>query len=163
MTMSIVITLINLVNVDNNVDDMVDNQNKQVQIIDDILINANRKGLFARAVILEQTDTNKQLLAESATAVDEDVEKLGEFVASSKNKSFHQELVQYNEQFNDQLTRFNAAIADGDMKTATSIVNNEMNESNKNFTEIGMTIRENLNKRLDEVGAQTDDSVSSTG
>lgn len=163
MTLSIVITLFNLATVDRNVDDMVDNRNKQVQTIDDVLINANRQGLFARAVILEPSEKNKNLLIESAEAVDTAIEALDAFATSSKNKVFQQQLVQQNDTFNKQLADFNAAIKKDDMKTAKKIVNDEMDESNKNLTTSAMTIRENLNKRLHEVGAQTDDSVTSTG
>lgn len=163
MTLSIVITLFNLATVDRNVDDMVDNRNKQVQTIDDVLINANRQGLFARAVILEPSEKNKNLLIESAEAVDTAIEALDAFATSSKNKAFQQQLVQQNDTFNKQLADFNAAIKKDDMKTAKKIVNDEMDESNKNLTTSAMTIRKNLNKRLHEVGTQTDDSVTSTG
>ncbi|WP_010290035.1 methyl-accepting chemotaxis protein [Kurthia massiliensis] len=163
MTLSIVITLFNLSTVDRNVDDMVDNRNKQVQMIDDVLINANRQGLFARAVILEPSEKNKNLLIESAEAVDTAIETLDAFATSSKNKAFQQQLVQQNDTFNKQLADFNATIKKGDMKTAKKIVNDEMDESNKNLTTSAITIRENLNKRLHEVGTQTDDSVTSTG
>lgn len=163
MTLSIVITLFNLSTVDRNVDDMIDNRNKQVQMIDDLLINANRQGLFARAVILEPSEKNKNLLIESAEAVDTAIETLDAFATSSKNKAFQQQLVQQNDTFNKQLADFNATIKKGDTKTAKKIVNDEMDESNKNLTTSAITIRENLNKRLHEVGTQTDDSVTSTG
>lgn len=163
MTLSIVITFINLMTVDHNVNDIIDNRNKQVQTIDEVLINANRQGLFARAVILEHSAKNKKLLVESASAVDNAIEKLNTFKKSSQNEASEKVLAQYNDTFNTQLAAFNEAIEKGDMQTAKKIVNDDMDESNKNLTTTAMSIRENFNQRLHEVGAQTDDSVNSTG
>lgn len=162
MCATIVFSIYNLVSIDKKVDEAFDNRMKQVQLIDQIMIDMYKQGLYARAIILDNSAQNHELLETSAKAVDDNIVKLKDYMVSKDAMQKWAEINDYNIKFNEYLQNFNTSIEANDLKTAKTIVVHDLATTNSYLAEVAEEVRTLQTKALNETSAKTDAQIELT-
>lgn len=162
MFLSISFAIINVVSIDKKVDEAFQNRIVQVQLLDEIMINLYKQGLYARAIIIEDSESNRDLLAASAKGVDDSIAELENYLMASSVKQQWRELNTYNNEFNDQMNAFMTAIDEKNKREAKRIVVEDIASSNGHLVKLADEMRTYQNQQLTDIEDETASVISST-
>ena len=162
MFISISIAVVNIVAINSKVEEAFHSRVVQVQLIDEIMIDMYQQGLYARAIIIDDTQSNRDLLAASAKGVDDSIAELKNFLVSAKMKEQWAEMEQYNQSFNEQIEQFRAAVNDNDLKEAKRIIVEEIADSNGHLVQIADEMRTYQNQKMEDIADETTSLIDLT-
>lgn len=162
MFLSISFAIINVVSIDKKADEAFQNRIVQVQLLDEIMINLYKQGLYARAIIIEDSESNRDLLAASAKGVDDSIAELENYLMASSVKEQWRELNTYNNEFNDQMNAFITAINEKNKREAKRIVVEDIASSNGHLVKLADEMRTYQNQQLTDIADETTSVISST-
>ncbi len=162
MFLSISFAIINVVSIDKKADEAFQNRIVQVQLLDEIMINLYKQGLYARAIIIEDSESNRDLLAASAKGVDDSIAELENYLMASSVKQQWRELNTYNNEFNDQMNAFMTAINEKNKREAKRIVVEDIASSNGHLVKLADEMRTYQNQQLTDIADETTSVISST-
>ena len=162
MFISISIAVVNIVAINSKVEEAFHSRVVQVQLIDEIVIDVYQQGLYARAIIIDDTQSNRDLLAASAKGVDDSIAELKNFLVSAKMKEQWAEMEQYNQSFNEQIEQFKTAVDNNELKEAKRIIVEEIADSNGHLVQIADEMRTYQNQKMEAISDETTSLINLT-
>lgn len=162
MGLSIVVGFFNQISVGNKVDEAFNNRMKQVKLIDQIVINIYKQGLYAQAIVLDNDQKYKDILDPTVVEVDKQIEELQKYVKAPEMKEKWAEMDKYNQQFNQYFEDYKVAIEANDTKKAKDIVVNEVADTNGKLVEVANEMSEFQDKQLSTIQTDTTMLINST-
>lgn len=162
MFISISIAVVNIVAINSKVEEAFHSRVVQVQLIDEIMIDIYQQGLYARAIIIDDTQSNRDLLAASAKGVDDSIAELKNFLVSAKMKEQWAEMEQYNQSFNEQIEQFKTAVDNNELKEAKRIIVEEIADSNGHLVQIADEMRTYQNQKMEDIADETTSLIDLT-
>ena len=162
MFISISIAVVNIVAINSKVEEAFHSRVVQVQLIDEIVIDVYQQGLYARAIIIDDTQSNRDLLAASAKGVDDSIAELKNFLVSAKMKEQWAEMEQYNQSFNEQIEQFKTAVDNNELKEAKRIIVEEIADSNGHLVQIADEMRTYQNQKMKAISDETTSLINLT-
>lgn len=162
MFISISIAVVNIVAINSKVEEAFHSRVVQVQLIDEIMMDMYQQGLYARAIIIDDTQSNRDLLAASAKGVDDSIAELKNFLVSAKMKEQWAEMEQYNQSFNEQIEQFKTAVDNNELKEAKRIIVEEIADSNGHLVQIADEMRTYQNQKMEDIADETTSLIDLT-
>ena len=162
MFLSISFSIINIISIDHKAEEAFKNRMVQVQLIDEITIDIYKQGLYARALIIEDTESNRDLLAASAKGVDDSIAKLEKYLMIASMKKQWTEMNDYNTEFNKQMETFITAIDNKDDKEAKRIIVEDIASSNGHLVKIADEMRTYQTQQLNDISDETTSRITTT-
>ncbi len=162
LCISIGITFINLNNIDEKTEEALDNRVEQLRVIDQIRFDLAMQGLYARALMLETTDENRNNLINYAEDLDINVLKLKELYTTEEMKNYWDELNSYNNDFNITMEELLVTIDEGDLAGATTLVNTTLQDTNVNILNVATEMAEFQQEQLTLIKEETDQAMGTS-
>lgn len=162
MCVSVIITFISLMNIDKKSDEALKSRVKQVQIVEQIRSNMYRQGMFARSLVLNNREENRQGLKDAAADVDTGVDTLKSYLTADGLEQTWKKLNDTNNLFNEQMEQLLVAVNDKDELKAKSLINYDLTKSNDQLLSVSDEIITHQNKSLNTISRQTDDAIALT-
>ena len=159
LLISTVVSFLNLTAIENKTEEALENRVKQILLVDEIRVNLGMQGLYARALILEQTEQNKSNLISYAEKLDNDLIELEDLISSKEMTQYLGQVNVHNEEFNAALEKLLKAIDNKELNVAESIVTEELQVANVGVLEQATKMLEYQNGQLDIIKEETASSV----
>ncbi|WP_042470715.1 methyl-accepting chemotaxis protein [Bacillus ndiopicus] len=137
---STILSFWNLTNVEKKVDEALDVRVATVRSIDQIKLAGASQGLFARALVIEYTQKNDDNFVRFNTLLNEEMKHLDELIISQQMQDYYTDLTAAVDAFNGVAEKYLAAIRMGDEDYALNLVINDLQQTNKNITELSEEI-----------------------
>ncbi|OCS87614.1 methyl-accepting chemotaxis protein [Caryophanon tenue] len=148
--------------IDQKVEDTVDNRMLQVQVSNDIQFELAMQGLYMRALMLENTESNRNDLATYQQQLDDSIAELQQL--TTKETAEFQEYVSilndYNNSFNDAISDVLTALDDNNEAAALMFVNTQARTANIGILDASKDIMAYQQKQLQIVKKDTEASVT---
>ncbi|MER2006397.1 MAG: methyl-accepting chemotaxis protein [Psychrobacillus sp.] len=160
LIISTIFSLINLENIEEKTDEALNMRLDQIRIADEMRVNIGMQGLYARALILDATEENKQKLTSYASELDKNISELDSLVRSETMKNYLDDIKGYNGTFNDALDHVVSAVDSNDMEAATKIVTDELQGANVGILNTASLILDYQNEKLEEIKHETHESIN---
>lgn len=135
LCISIVISFINLNSIEEDNEEALDYRVEQIRAADTIRFDLGMQGLYARALMIDNTKVNEDNLAKYQTELDQQISRLEKLASSSTMQEYIADIQQYNNQFNEAAKNMLAVYHTGDIEAATKIVNKDIQAANVGILE----------------------------
>lgn len=162
MCLSVIITFFNLMNIGKKSDEALTSRVQQVQIVEQIRANMYRQGMFARSLVLNNTEANNKGLTEAAKDVDDGVETLKSYLKKDGLEQTWKSLNDNNNLFNQQMEQLITAVNDKQELKAKSLINYDLTRSNDALLKVADDIIAHQNKALKTISKETDAAIALT-
>ncbi len=149
LCISIGITFLNLSNIEKKTEEALDNRVEQIRVIDQIRFDLAMQGLYARALMIETTDENRNNLMSYAEELDANIAKLKEMYSSDIMDDYWNEMNSYNNEFNTIVEEVLVAVDEGNLARATTIVNTNLQDANDGILNVATKMTEYQEEQLD--------------
>ena len=159
LLISTVVSFLNLTSIENKTEEALENRVEQILLVDEIRVNIGMQGLYARALIIEQTEQNKSNLISYAEKLDNDLIELEKLISSQEMTQYLGQVNVHNEEFNEALEKLLKAIDNKELNVAKSIVTGELQVANVGVLEQATKMLEYQNGQLDIIKEETASSV----
>jgi len=158
LLVSTILSVMNLKNIEEKSDEALNSRVVQIKLADEMRSNIGMQGLYARALIIDQSESNKDRLIEYANNLDENIEDLGKLVRSNTMVNYLKEIEGYNNDFNEALDNLLSTVENDDIDSATKIVTTDIQESNEGILNVSTKILDYQDEQLDLI----EDGMSSS-
>jgi methyl-accepting chemotaxis protein len=162
MGLSIIIGFINQISIENKVDEAFNNRMKQVKLIDQIVINIYKQGLYVRAIVLDNDQKYKDILDPTVEEVDDQIAQLEKYISAPEMKEKWTAMNEANNAFNNLFEDYKTAINTNDAKTAKDIAVNDIADVNNELVTIANEMSDYQDKQLNTIQTDTTSLISST-
>lgn len=162
MGLSIIIGLINQISVEKKVDEAFNNRMEQVKLIDQIVINIYKQGLYTRAIILDNDQKYKDILDPTVKEVDEQIEELQSYITAPEMKEKWTQMNEYNNNFNTYFEQYQTAINANKMDEAKKIAVEDISDVNNDLVNVANDMSEYQDKQLDNIQKDATSLINST-
>ena len=159
LLISTVVSFLNLTSIENKTEEALENRVEQILLVDEIRVNIGMQGLYARALIIEQTEQNKSNLISYAEKLDNDLIELEKLISSQEMTQYLGQVNVHNKEFNEALEKLLKAIDNKELNVAKSIVTGELQVANVGVLEQATKMLEYQNGQLDIIKEETASSV----
>ena len=159
MIISAVLTFLNLNTIEDRQEEALENRLTQIQLVEEIRANLAFQGLYARSLVLETTEANRQNVINYATMLDENILELEGLVRSSTMTELVQEIQRYNNEFNQSLDKILTALEEGNTTIALSHVTGSLDDANNSILNVANQMLDYQNKELDIIKEETASAV----
>lgn len=158
------IILFLMLHIDKQVDIVVEDRFEQVHLSNEIQFSLAMQGLYVRALMLENNDTNRESLSKYQIKLDEAIEQFSQVVSSETNelREYASQITNYNNQFNDAVDDILAALDRQDSATALQLTNSVAHEANIGILETSELILTYEQQQLDVVKNEATNAVQKT-
>ncbi|MGM9945078.1 MAG: methyl-accepting chemotaxis protein [Lysinibacillus sp.] len=163
LCISIGISFINLSNIDKKTEEALDNRVEQIRTIDQIRFNLAMQGLYARALMIDITDENRNDLLRYAEDLDANIANLKELYSSDIMDDYWNEMNGYNNEFNTVIEEVLVAVDKGDIADATKLVNTTLQDANNGILNASTNMVEYQDEQLALVTEETNQAVRNSG
>lgn len=153
LCVSIGINFINLNNIESKNEEALDNRVEQIRAADNIRFDLAMQGLYARALMIDQTKENEENLAHYQGELDTQILLLEDLSMSEEMDKYVAEIHTYNNEFNAAAEEMLAVYRMGNLEAAEDIVNGKLQDANVGILNVAnkiVTFQEeqlNLNKQ----------------
>ncbi|MER2189924.1 MAG: methyl-accepting chemotaxis protein [Solibacillus sp.] len=130
LCVSIVINFINLNNIEKKNEEALDNRVEQIRAADNIRFNLAMQGLYARALMIDQTKENEESLAHYQAELDKQILNLEQLALTDTMREYIAEIQKFNNEFNAVADEMLAVYRMGNIEAASSIVNGKLQDAN---------------------------------
>ena len=163
MILTTILVFINLSTVEEKQSDALENRVEQIRIVDDIRANLAFQGAYSRALILEDSQGNRDLLTTHATALDENIHALEAMVSSETMKGLVDEIKVHNATFNEGIEKLIASL-DGNEEIMVSynIVNSDLVAANREILAIAIQMVDYQEQQLVTIKEESAKAISTT-
>jgi len=158
LLVSTILSVMNLKNIEEKSDEALNSRVVQIKLADEMRSNIGMQGLYARALIIDQSESNKDRLIEYANNLDKSIEDLGKLVRSNTMMNYLKEIEGYNNDFNEALDNLLSTVENDDIDSATKIVTTDIQESNEGILNVSTKILDYQDEQLDLI----EDGMSSS-
>ena len=163
MILTTIVVFINLSSIEKKQTEALDSRVTQIRLVDSIRANLAFQESYARAVILEDSQENRDQLKSYAANLDEDILLLNELVRSDLMKGLVAEINLHNDSFNNGITNLITSLdSNADVRASLEIVNTEIREANVKILEAADAMLVYQEKQLGAVKDETTSAVNFT-
>lgn len=162
MVLSTIGVFINLGTIDEKQNEALDNRVVQIRLVDDIRANLAFQGLYARALILENTNENRENLLTYAENLDKNIEQISGLAKTDTMKAYIEEIKIYNNQFNKSVENLFTSLKSDTIQVSTNIVNNEVQDANVGILNTANNMIAFQQSQLDEISKETDAAMANS-
>ncbi|WP_431029027.1 methyl-accepting chemotaxis protein [Lysinibacillus sp. LZ02] len=159
LCVSIGITFWNLSNIEEKTDEALDNRVVQIRILDQVRVDLGMQGLFARALIIETTDKNRENLLMYAEDLDQRILELKDLFTSGIMQGYWDEMNGHNNDFNAIVKEVLAAIDAGELERAKTIVNTQLADANAGILTVANNMVEYQEKQIELIKEDTNSAI----
>lgn len=162
MILLVVSSLVNrysLSQIDKVNSELIDEHLVGFEIVENIRFELAMQGLYARAIILDETDENKKLLKDYATALDKSIKDFSTY--SEKHEEFqtvYKNLVISNNNFNKELMTVLTLIEQKETIKTKERVNNELQDQNREILSHTSELIKKMQSKMSELSVTSSNS-----
>lgn len=156
MVLSTIVVFTNLDTIEEKQNEALDNRVVQIRLMDDIRANLAFQGLYARALVLENTDSNRENLLTYAENLNENIVQISSIAKSDTMQTYIAEMKMYNDQFNKSVEKLLTSLDKDTIQASTNIVNNETQGANVGILNTVNNMIAYQETQLDEINKETD-------
>ncbi|MFD1414088.1 methyl-accepting chemotaxis protein [Oceanobacillus jeddahense] len=136
LAVSVGSSILNLKNIEKEVDEAMDSRLEQLILIENIRYNVAMQALHIRSMILEPEEgLHEENLIIVAQELDENLNQLEGYLASEEMRSYWEQAVTPNDEFNAVMPDIITAVENGNVDQATEIVNTTVQDINEAMVE----------------------------
>lgn len=135
LAITVGISFINFNNIEEKNEEALDSRVEQIRIADNIRFDLAMQGLYARALMLDQSKQNEENLAFYQAELDEEILNLKPYIHSKKMEGYLADLDKFNNEFNTIISEMTAVYKMGNIESATAIVNGKLQDANVGILE----------------------------
>ncbi|MEK4627441.1 MAG: methyl-accepting chemotaxis protein [Solibacillus sp.] len=158
----VVITFINLNNIEQKTDEALNSRMEQIRTADQIKFGLSMQGLYARALMIDGSKANEENFTHYQNFLDEEITYLETLFKSDTMGGYVDELKTYNENFNSAANLMLNAYQAGETEHAIEIVNTQLQEANVNILNTANTIVEYQQVQLDKITKETEVAMTTS-
>ena len=158
----IVVNFISIQRINSNTEEALDSRVEQIRTVDSIRFNMGMQGLYARAIVLEDSTKDIEAFKSYQQALDEDVETIRELIRSEEMKEYYAQLETYNTSFNTAADELLQAINQKNESKSLAILNGELREANEGILQTAQAMVDYQDEKLIEIKEKTDQSITTT-
>ena len=162
MCISVVITFLKFNTIEDRMDEALEVRVEQIKAVDQIRVDLAMQGLYARALILNNDDANRENLIKYASAVDENILMLKDLIVTDTMTEYLGELHNENVQFNTEMKKVLDALDANNEAQAEAIVESSLETANGNLVAIADNILAYQNEQLAIVKEDVNGSISNS-
>ena len=160
LLVSQVISMAYLKKIDEKSDEALNFRVAQVRIVDEMRVNIGMQGLYARELMLDPSEKNKQKLTEYEDALDENITELEKLVRSVIMKDYLKEIEGFNATFDENLEKVLTAVENKDMAAAIKIVTNDLQNANVGILNTAAKMLDYQDEQLNVIDDETGKTVT---
>lgn len=123
---------------------------QQVKIVQDIETGASTQGMYMRAYLMENTQDNLNKLHEYMQFLDDKVDELDDYNLSAKSTEYYNEIVKYNDVFNDSVEHMIEHVQEGKLDEAADVLTEQTQGANDGIFENSQLLLTEVDKELKE-------------
>jgi len=153
------ITFFNLSKIEEKTEEAFGTGIEQMQTISDILIDTAIQGLYARALVIENTDENRESLLSHAATLDENILKLKEMSNTPIMEDYWNQLNADNDEFNIIMHEILAAIDEGNNEVATTLAKTDLQNVNAEILNTAMDMSDFQTEQIALIKEETEFSI----
>ena len=161
LIISTIFSVFNLKSIEGKTDEALNVRLAQIRIADEMRVNIGMQGLYARALIIDSTDENKQNLINYSSELDENISQLEGLIRSEIMKRYLEDIKGYNNTFNITLDDLISAVGNNNIDNATKIVTGDLHDANVGILNTASNIIDYQNEQLDKIENDVSKSISS--
>lgn len=162
LCISVGISFLSLNKIEEKTDEALNNRVEQIRVIDEIRFGLAMQGLYARALIVDNSKENEENLAHYQSYLDEQITYLTKLTSSTIMKDYQKEIEGFNNDFNASVVKVVTAAQEGNIEQATSIVNNELQDANVGILTVSTKMMDYQDEQLEIISGETSDAISSS-
>ena len=162
LLVSTILSVYNLDTIQQETEEGFDNRVTQILLVDEIRINLSMQGLYARELIIDPNDSNKEKLITYASQLDKNIADLEQLIRSEEMKAYTEEIKTFNNDFNNSLDSLITAMEKEDLNTANQIVDNELQTANEGILNVAGDMLAYQNDKLVSIKEKTEKTVATS-
>ncbi|GEK33766.1 methyl-accepting chemotaxis protein [Kurthia sibirica] len=156
------VTFLNLNSIEKKTDEALDNRVKQIGVVDTIRFDVGMQGLYARAIMIDETNYNKEKLAFYQKDLHDQITYLGTLVRSDTMKKHMLELEKYKTNFNSAVDQVLESVEADKKKEAIHIVNTAIKDANVGILDTTTSIDQYQQAQLKIISKDTKSKIKSS-
>lgn len=157
--LSIVITWVNLGDIEEKSDEAFNNRFVQTKLIDQIRFDLAMQGLYTRALVLDGNKMNEDNLLFYQEEVDKSITDLSKLIKSGTMQDYLDEMNKYNALFDEVTKRVVSAYKMGNIDEATRIVNDDLNIANVGILSAAQKMNEYQSEQIDAIKLENEKAI----
>ena len=159
---TITVNFFSVKNIESNTDEALDYRVEQIKSIDTIRFALGMQGLYARAIMSDDSSENVENFTKYQTMLDDEIDYLKTLIRSKEMHSYFEQIVIHNENFDDKAAEMLNAVDRGNLEKAINIVNNDLHDANDGMLETAQAMVDYQEKQLEAIKADTESSIRTT-
>jgi methyl-accepting chemotaxis protein len=162
LLISTFISVLNLNSIEEKSEEALNYRVVQIRLADDIRVNNGMQGLYAHALLLEQTESNKENLITYSSYLDENISELEKLVRSDIMKGYLKEIQENNNDFNKALEELLVAVNNNDLEVAKTIVSTAIQNANIGILNASKNVLAYQDEQLAQIEGETSSSIKTS-
>lgn len=162
LLISTLISVLNLKSIEEKSEEALNYRVVQIRLADEIRVNIGMQGLYTHALVLDQTESNKENLITYASYLDENIIELEKLVLSDTMKGYLEEIQKNNNDFNKALEELLVAINNNDLEVAETIVSTDIQNANIGILDASKNVLAYQDKQLERIKGETSNSIKTS-
>lgn len=162
LVVSTVVTWNNLKKIEDNVNEALQERVVQIRLVDEIRVNIGMQGLYMRALFIENSYKNQELLKQYAGNLDENIEEFSKLNLTPEVKEQFEIVKKENDAFNESYIVLLRELDNREIEKATDVLTDELQVANGKILESSMNILDIQDKALNKINEQTTSSISNS-
>ena len=159
---TITVNFLSVKNIESNTDEALDYRVEQIRSIDTIRFALGMQGLYARAIMLENTSENIENFTKYQTMLDSEINHLKTLIRSKEMRSYFEQIDIHNKDFNNNAIEMLNAVDRGNLDKAITIVNTSLNDANEGILETAQSMVKYQEEQLEAIKGSTESSIRTT-
>ena len=158
----VTVNYINVMKIENEKNEAMQSRVAQIRTVDSIRFGLGMQGMYANAMILNNSSRNQESFNKYKNYVDEQIIALEPLLKSDTMRDYFQSVSVYNDSFNTHGEQLLKHIQNNYIEGAKQIVNNDLSAANEGIlsvTDMMITYQE---KRLVEIEDRMDQAIQQT-
>ena len=159
---TITVNFYNVKNIESNTDEALDYRVEQIRSIDNIRFALGMQGLYARAIMLDNSSENTESFTKYQTMLDDEINYLKTLIRSKEMRSYLEQIVVHNKDFDEKAVEMLNAVDRGNLDKAITIVNSSLNDANDGILETAQSMVKYQEEQLEAIKESTESSIRTT-
>ncbi|ATP38920.1 methyl-accepting chemotaxis protein [Solibacillus sp. R5-41] len=162
LILTIGFTFLNLSNIEENSEEALNNRVEQIRAAEQIRFGLAMQSLYARAVVLDNSEESIEKLDFYMNSLNEEILGLKEMVKSQEMIDYIEEMESFNEQFNVGTISLLEAVKKEDARLANGYINTTLKKANDGILEVSNKIVDYQEEKLAEINKETETSINNS-
>ena len=162
LCISVAISFYNLEKIKEKTEEAFGSVMEQIYTIDEMFINSALQALSARALVIENTDENRNYLLHYVAELDANILNLKDMVNNDIMDGYWTELNDYNNEFNELVEQLLSAMDKEDVALAETLAKTDLQDVNTEIFNTATKMRDYQNEQLTIIEEETNNAISNS-